>query len=401
MITKKQILFLLLIVNIFMPGYGYFILTLFCTPLVYVISTNTNKLKVISIAVFWTIIVSSILGFSWCYNSSVVSFDFFRDYIYLFKAINGFVIGSLFVSSEEDFNSYFKVIAFVCFIYLFVYFFNIAIYFLKDGNPFNLTANEFRVEFGSGEFLVAFVFIYFYSFKNNALDLMLIIILLFSIIVMQSRTMLLLIVAFFFYKLTAKKKIINYFSLAMISILLIIFFNSISLNKTMDGDSFASKVTNSIVEIIPDDYSDMSDIGYHWRGFESFWALAKLKKSNIIQFVFGYGAGAKVDLPIYMTLAGNEYNSIPFLHNGYLMVMIKGGFLSLFIFLVWHFKMLRIIHLNTNKFLNNQLLFSLIIFSLASTYFMSGIFEANDWAALLIIFGMLYSDCVSHNENSI
>ena len=401
MLTKKQLLFVLLIGTLFLPGYSYFILTLICTPLVYIISTNEQKSNVIVYAIYLNVLCSLILLLSWVYNSSALSFDFLRDFIYLLKVSNGFVVGYLFVSSKDDFITYIKVILCVVIISVLIYFINIIFYLVNRGNPFELSPNEFRMIFGSGDFLVAFVFIYYLSLKKNAYENILIFTLLCSILVMQSRTMLLLPISFFLYKAFTKFKKYKLLIIFLLCSMLIVIFNNISVDRDINGDSFGGKIVSSIVEVVPDDYDAISDIGYHWRGYETYWAFKKIKNSNIIQYLFGYGADSKVELPIYMKLAGNEYDAIPFVHNGYLLIMIKGGIVSLLIFLYWHFYMLRMVCFNNDSNINEQLLFSLIIFSLGSTFFMAGVFEANDWAALLIILGMLYSDCKSNNNKII
>lgn len=398
MIKKNDLLKLTLLITlltcIFSTGYYYFVLVLFLTPLVLYLSTNARKNKLILIALSIILFCSFILTLGWFLNLQVLNIDVLRDYIFLFKFVNGFIFGMLLISDDIKFKDYEKPIFFACALYLLLYFFSILKYAMFQGDPFSLTPNAFRVQFGAGEFLVPFVFIYLLDKKKNTINYISIILLFFVMLIMQSRTMIILVLAYLSYSIVIKNGKINYSTLMLLFLgsVFLLSYSSLDLRRSVDGDSFSSKILSSLTEALPSDYDDMSDIGYHWRGYESYWAINKLANSNYSQILLGHGAGAKVELPIYMKLGGNEYNALPFIHNGYFMILIKGGLTLCAIFIFWHLSILRRIIINKCSLVYSRLIYSVCIFSLASTFFMSGVFEANDWSSLVIVFGMMYAE---------
>lgn len=97
-----------------------------------------------------------------------------------------------------------------------------------------------------------------------------------------------------------------------------------------DGEvSFAGKVLNSLEELKVVELTSMADINQFWRGFESYRALQTYVSGSAIERLIGRGFGATVDLGFVMTLADQEFESIPVLHNGYFYLLVKTGIIGL------------------------------------------------------------------------
>ena len=94
------------------------------------------------------------------------------------------------------------------------------------------------------------------------------------------------------------------------------------------------------------------------------------------------------------SLAINEVNK-PAVQAKDVLIAVKAGLVGVLVFVFWHIKIFYL-GLKTIKWSRYSLhLLALTVFSIISTFFMSGIFEANDWSSLLIVFGML----ISHAHN--
>lgn len=79
------------------------------------------------------------------------------------------------------------------------------------------------------------------------------------------------------------------------------------------------------------------DMGTSYRAYEIFAAYTEFSKYSLINQLFGGGFGALVPLDFPLTVGGNEYSEIPWMHNGYLYILVKSGLLGMlcyFIFLI-------------------------------------------------------------------
>jgi hypothetical protein len=97
-------------------------------------------------------------------------------------------------------------------------------------------------------------------------------------------------------------------------------------------EHFLGKLAHSLDEIHIEEYSDLKSISENWRGYETARALKHYSSGSVLQWFFGYGFGAQVDLGLAMRLGagvdaerGGYMRSIPIFHNGYIYLLIKGG----------------------------------------------------------------------------
>ncbi|WP_242360376.1 hypothetical protein [Anaeromyxobacter sp. SG17] len=77
--------------------------------------------------------------------------------------------------------------------------------------------------------------------------------------------------------------------------------------------------------VVSDEYLTDTDVNTHWRGFESLMALLQYGSFGATQKVVGGGFGQKVELDKMRELAGEQFDAIPVLHNGFLYVLVKTG----------------------------------------------------------------------------
>jgi hypothetical protein len=79
----------------------------------------------------------------------------------------------------------------------------------------------------------------------------------------------------------------------------------------------------------------MDDIQHNWRGFEAYQGILTYENGNTFSKLIGSGFGTLVELGIVMDLDGAEYERIPILHNGYIFLLVKNGWLGILLYLLF------------------------------------------------------------------
>lgn len=162
-----------------------------------------------------------------------------------------------------------------------------------------------------------------------------------------------------------------------------------------DGNSFAGRMANSLSEISRTDLDNKSDIVTHWRAYEAAQGLVTYLRGGPIQRVMGQGLGAKVDLGMVMKLGGNQFQEIPTLHNGYIYLMVKVGWLGLLLFLAQIYTLWRQLSMRRNSpALPSGVLLGRVI--LGATVFsmlvITGPYNKGGWFSAMLLLGMIIRD---------
>lgn len=99
-----------------------------------------------------------------------------------------------------------------------------------------------------------------------------------------------------------------------------------------------SRFAKSLSEVSSGVTTDWNvDTAYqHWRGYEIHIVLEEFNTSNLIQQLFGYGFGHRVQLGSGITLLG--MSSIPVFHNGYIQVLSKAGIIGLLLLIIFYLR---------------------------------------------------------------
>jgi hypothetical protein len=157
-----------------------------------------------------------------------------------------------------------------------------------------------------------------------------------AIYLFASRTywvMLLLFFMIFSFKTMKKENLLIFVSLILgFFVLIAIWINSRS-GLTFDN-SILYKLVNSFTEIRIHEFKTPEEINTYFRGFEAFRSWETYASGNILELCFGGGFGQMVILKTSVLLDGKYWTSVPWIHNGFLFVLVKQGALGLiFIFL--------------------------------------------------------------------
>jgi hypothetical protein len=222
---------------------------------------------------------------------------------------------------------------------------------------------------------------------------------LFSVVISFSRTLwisLAISVVLLLHKSGSK----NVRRLATASLLMfVILFTASGLASTLQKREYAlgdmvRKITRSFDEVIISDYSDMSDINLHWRGFESFRALRTYESGNALQFLIGQGFGTFVDLGFYMPVEAIDMRFIPVLHNGYLYILMKAGMIGLSLYFYYLIAIFRMGDLHSKSDepevkLVGVLMEALVLVFFVTTYVITGMFNKNALFPVTLLLGCL------------
>lgn len=163
-------------------------------------------------------------------------------------------------------------------------------------------------------------------------------------------------------------------------VILLIFISCISFLQNInnyDRNEFIGKVTSSIEEIQPQNYTTKIDINNHWRGFEAFIGLSQYVKGSPQELLFGQGFGKSAPLGFEMPLGDSSFTEIPKFHNGYVSVILKTGILGLLILFLFFIKRIRSSikiqksQLHENK-VKGQFSIGIILVIMFSTFVISG-----------------------------
>ena len=146
----------------------------------------------------------------------------------------------------------------------------------------------------------------------------------------------------------------------------------------------------------------LDDINDNWRGYEAYQGLLKYYSGTDLQKTLGYGFNAKIDLNIIMKLAGQDYDKVPVLHNEYVTLLVKTGWVGLILYLafLYMFGMSKINYTREEHpeiYYSYQMLSGMSIVSLLNTYIGFGLLGIGA-AALPLIIGFFWGNIERHKR---
>lgn len=148
------------------------------------------------------------------------------------------------------------------------------------------------------------------------------------------------------------------------------------------------KFVRSLTEVSSNDIWNAEQITWNWRGFEVYCAKQKFLDGALIDKIFGWGFGSEIDAFGYSRLVTNE-GSLPYLHNGYYTMLIKGGLLGLlFLFLFYINLIVRIVK-RFQDLKRLSLFVVLITAMLITSYVIGGLFVSANFY-WIIFFAWIY-----------
>jgi hypothetical protein len=175
-----------------------------------------------------------------------------------------------------------------------------------------------------------------------------------------------------------------------IAILFTILFN-LKLDPEKPGlESFFYKIRNAPLEMFssPEGYDaqDHRRIFDRWRAYEAKMALQQMNDNNL-NYLFGKGFGALVDLKFVAPLNDEGMRYIPIIHNGYVYVFFKTGILGLCIYLLFlaslYFQSYKS-SLSSDEMVMRNIISGFGFYYIASSLVITGVYNLEETSSFLL-----------------
>ena len=151
----------------------------------------------------------------------------------------------------------------------------------------------------------------------------------------------------------------------------------------------------------------ITSINTFWRGYESFKGMHAYLTGSFLSIIVGKGFGYLLDLEFVQLLDDSKMRYIPFLHNGYVYILLKTGLIGLFSYLLFFKRLysnsnIQITKINKINDFNicNDFLRVMVIQLLIVTFVISGIFNKEILPAFMIILGSMICCKKKYNQVS-
>lgn len=322
---------------------------------------------------------------------------YLKDFVYFTKPIIVLTTSFILIKNTSDITFFSKAIIFFAIITAIIHLLGVLFYIPQIG--FSVAGLRSRLGLGNNIEVFAFILLLIND-KNSILyvniknKLILILILFFSIAFYFSRTdFILLIILWIGLKGYYRPKLKTFSFLAIFIIFTSVLFYSLSFvnvsYKNQNGiNSFIYKIKNTPNEMFQSkiDKNDLRDLWHNWRAYEAKMAIDQT--NGFRNQMIGNGFGSLVDLKIEAEL-GERIRRIPILHNGYIYIYFKTGYLGIiaYIMIFIHLFMIGFIKKDSEKELH-YFIASLSLCIFFTTFVITGIYNSFD-LLLLYLGGIL------------
>jgi hypothetical protein len=349
-----------------------------------------NILITLSLPLIWTIILS----YNYSFYSNIQGFFYMS--LPVIMVIMGYQIFKLLT-----FNQFLIYLIYIGTILSLIY---ISIVIYKVGfRAFLSPYEEARFVVGSGSpasILALIVSAYSKQyglklFKDKIQKVAFIIINLAGIYLFASRTywvVLAIFLVMYNLKLIAKHQIIFFFIFCA-GLLFVVLFPIKVTGEITTTKSLFVKMIKTFSELQISNFQTYSDINIHFRGYEAYRALMTYLDGSFFNLLFGHGLGKHIDLKTPVYLAGQNWSTVPWIHNGYFFVLVKEGAIGLVSLIAFFVHVIWIGYRNLGKKNTEKRFISLLIISctfslILTNYVISSMFTI-EMAIFLITVGVL------------
>jgi O-antigen ligase len=196
---------------------------------------------------------------------------------------------------------------------------------------------------------------------------------------------------FFILNKRALKVIFTIITFSIIAYTSIYYYNPMRNGKGVDEFLYKIKIAPTEAFSTKINRENWKQFNDNYRSYENIRTVQQLSHNNSL--FFGEGIGSQVDLKQKTYLGDMELRFISFLHNGYMTILLKTGFIGLLIYLssiLFFFKR----NLSRNNELKNVNYFFIGtgIFLIFSNWVFMGIYNLEDTKSLFIGFMFAYKN---------
>jgi len=193
-------------------------------------------------------------------------------------------------------------------------------------------------------------------------------------------------------------------SLVFLSLIYVAYIGALFFPENSPVRTLAEKFRNIPQEISWDSKENLGatreEIQENWRGYEAYQGMQKYNNGNALQKIFGFGFGARVDLGLIMKLSGRDYETIPIVHNEYVMLLVKTGIIGLVLYLIFLYQIgfTSISAFESNNpelYFSYQILSALAVITVLNTYIGFGLLDSEN-ASVPIFLGFFWGNIQRH-----
>jgi hypothetical protein len=316
-------------------------------------------------------------------------YQILKDVWYFVNPLFLFYIGFLISNYIKKTDSLLLLIVFIGTIFSFTY----SVDYYSQINSGLIDYKEIRDEIGKSSYLSVLSFcigLNLFKITGRKLKVLLLIclsIILFSTYLAFSRTM--------WFALFSSILIINFkvlqkdFKMKITYVTTFVVIVSVFL-LSIQGTDFYQKILFSIDEISSKQYWTLVDINERWRAYETYRALQTYSSGSLAELIVGFGSGFLLDLKVLIELGDDSFRYIPILHNGYAYLLLKTGLVGLVCYLLFFYRCL-IRAYRTDDILVKNLLYSIVLLLLASTYVIAGLYNKSSLSQITLLLGIFIS----------
>lgn len=205
-----------------------------------------------------------------------------------------------------------------------------------------------------------------------------------ALILSFSRTTFLILVFFILFSYRHRLKLIIKYGMITVSIIILVSYFIPTVYNV-----FLEKVLSSFTEI-SSNYNEWNEylITNNWRGYEVYCAKQQFSNYSILNKIFGVGFGTGIDVGKYSYMVTQE-DLVPYLHNGYYTMLIKGGLVGMLLNIYFYLAMLLDCTKITDKKYRNFWI-SMVLSIIITTVGINGIL----WGGCELIVLMLLRMCM-------
>ncbi|OYQ41560.1 O-antigen ligase family protein [Flavobacterium aurantiibacter] len=342
----------------------------------------------------YPLLVIFLIGFVGFLVSSYSTFNLIKDILHFIKPLLAILIGFLFVKKIGGLKELAHTIVYTGLISSIIHF-----YIILFVSGFS-SVTEVR-EFSRDNFLELFAlfFLVYYKkfnkellFSSNLKHNLVSCLLFISCLLYFSRTMIvvaiILALTLHGYTIITRKALkgIGFFIIAIALFYTYLF--SVKIDRKKPGlESFLYKVKNAPSEIFKTkiDRENHKDLWDHWRGYEAARAF-DLMNDHPSSYIFGTGHGSLVNLKFFAPLTENYKDKgikfISELHNGYVYILYKTGFIGLLAYLLFLWKLYRRVY--GERIMTTYFVSGIALAFFFTTLTITGIYNPRDIMAFLL-----------------
>lgn len=215
--------------------------------------------------------------------------------------------------------------------------------FIKDPTLFLQSLRYIRIDNDASNFLLptlaVLVVLFLRRYSEKYFNFIIILILSASIILSLSRTNYIIFMLISLFLLIVRPK--NTFVLKnFFGVILLLAIGFTILPAHIRNEIFG-KMIHSITEVKGTGIWDFQEINSNWRGYENYLIKQQLSNTSLLNQLFGFGFGERLQLGVSISLAGSIYTAIPQTHSEYYYFLFKTGILGLTLIIIMHIYLLK------------------------------------------------------------